>query len=559
MLRPGLLALTALAVSAAGLAVPAMALEQAPDTDPSIVSADDGTTFAVDDWPAPPAGPALLARPASAEAAAAYAPADAFRLHSRRGATRTVYLDFDGGQLLSTNAWLKNGLATTLYPGWSLDSSAAFTDTERAVVIETWQRMAEDFAPFDVDVTTEEPAYGGLFRGSSDDPTYGTRVAFTSGSRVQDALCGGGCGGIAWIGTYDSVTSGETRSPAWVFPSSLGNRAKNLAEAGSHETGHTLGLDHDGTSSNAYYSGTSLWGPLMGAPYTSGVSQWSRGDYNGANNHQDDLAVMRSNGIGPRPDEAGGTAATAVPLSSLGGGRGVISSATDTDWLTVTDCSGTVTVQAQPADVGANLDVGLQVRNAAGTLLASSAPDSYRGSTGVAGLSASVSLPLSGGPYHLVVSGTGSGKAWSAGGYDDYGSLGGYRVLVSGCTGNVDPSVGTPTPPPASHPTTTTRPGAPRRPAAASGARGGRRTIVAAWRPPTASGGAPVTRYLVSAYRVGARGRVVARTATAKSLSAGTRKISLTLPRGRWVVRVRACNRVGWGPYSTASVRVVAR
>ncbi|NHA00308.1 hypothetical protein G5V59_09870 [Nocardioides sp. W3-2-3] len=164
-----------------------------------------------------------------------------------------------------------------LYPGWSLDGSAAFSATERAVVIETWQRMAEDFAPFDVDVTTEEPAYGGLFRGSVDDPTYGTRVAFTSGSKVQDALCGGGCGGIAWIGTYDAITSGETRSPAWVFPGSLGNRAKNLAEAGSHEAGHTLGLNHDGTSSSGYYSGTSLWGPIMGAPYTSGVSQWSRG------------------------------------------------------------------------------------------------------------------------------------------------------------------------------------------------------------------------------------------------------------------------------------------
>ncbi|NHA00309.1 hypothetical protein G5V59_09875 [Nocardioides sp. W3-2-3] len=269
--------------------------------------------------------------------------------------------------------------------------------------------------------------------------------------------------------------------------------------------------------------------------------------------------MMRSNGIGPRPDEAGGNAATAVPLSSLSGGRGVITSAADTDWMTVTDCSGTVTVQAEPADVGANLDVGLQVRNAAGTVLAAAAPDTYRATSGVTGLSATISMPLSGGPYHLVVSGTGSGKAWSAGGYDAYGSIGAYRVLVSGCTGNVDPSVGSPSPPPRSTPTTTTRPGAPRRPAAASGARGGRRTIVAARRPPQALGGAPVTRYLVSAYRVGARGRVVARTATAKTLGAGTHKISLALPKGRWVVRVRACNRMGWGPYSSASVRVTAR
>lgn len=567
MLRPGLLALTVLAVSAAGLAMPATADEQAPEPrssdDPALVVADDGTTFAVDEWPAPPDGPVLTARTATVRGAAqaSYDAADAFTLHSRRGASRTIYLDFDGGSLLSTNSWLDNGLSQLVFPGWSLDGSSAFSATERAVVIEVWERMAEDFAPFDIDVTTQEPASGGLFRSSSGDTTFGARVAFTSGSAVQNALCGGGCGGIAWIGTFDSITSGETRSPAWVFPSSLGNRAKNLAEAGSHEAGHTLGLNHDGTGSSGYYGGTSLWGPLMGAPYSAGVTQWSRGDYPGANNREDDLAKMQTNGVALRPDEAGASAGSATPLADLPGGRGVISSRSDADWLAVTACSGSVAVQAQPTAVGANLDVGLQVRDASGTVLASAAPDTSRTSSGVTGQAASLSVPLSGGPYYVVVSGTGSGRTWSGGGYDDYGSLGSYRVTVAGCSGSGTPSVDEPpvvVPPVVGSPPPLSRPGRPARPAAASGPRGGRRTVLAAWRAPRATGGTPVTRYLVSAYRVGTPARTLPRT-YARQYGASVHRVSLSLPRGTWVVRVRARNKVGWGAYSSASVRVVSR
>ncbi|NYI46321.1 hypothetical protein BJ993_003401 [Nocardioides aromaticivorans] len=573
MLRSGLLALTSLAVSVAvsvaGLAMPATADDSTgPDpAPPGLVVTEDGGSFYLDEWGPPPSTPTVTSR-SVATALASYTEADAFALHSRPGAAQKIFLDFDGGSLLSTNSWLLQGLSTLLFPGWSLDGSAAFSDSERATVIEVWARMAEDFAPFDIDVTTEEPASGGLFRSSSGDTSYGTRVAFSSGTSISAALCRSACGGLAWIGTFDAILSGgETRSPAWVFPSSLGNRAKSMAEAGSHEAGHTLGLGHDGTTTSGYYGGTSLWGPLMGSPYSAGVTQWSKGDYANANNHEDDLAVAQTNGVTLRADEAGDSVATAVPLAALSGGRGVITTRDDEDWITVTDCSGTVTVHADPASVGGNLDIGLELRGPTGTLITSAATATNRMTSGVTGLDAGFSRTLSGGPYHVVVKGIGSGttspSTWPSIGYDDYGSLGAYRLTVTGCSagevppgddppGDEPPVVG---PPPT---TTATRPGAPSRPRALPGTRGGIRTIVARWTPPAVTGGTSITGYQITAYRIGVTGRVVAR-ASARTLAAGTHRVSLRLPRGRWVVRVRARNAVGWGPLSAASARVVPR
>lgn len=44
------------------------------------------------------------------------------------------------------------------------------------------------------------------------------------------------------------------------------NFAKYIWEAVSHETGHALGLFHDGTiNGNAYYTGQGDWAPIMGA------------------------------------------------------------------------------------------------------------------------------------------------------------------------------------------------------------------------------------------------------------------------------------------------------
>jgi hypothetical protein len=587
VLRRGTLGLAGLALAVGTLSLPAAAAPE-PDvpgltaseqrllaSDPSLDATDDGTLYAVDEWQ-PPAGSSTATdlQPAAAAALAAAADTNPFALHSKPGAAKSIYLDFDGGSLLGLNLWILNGLSLTslLFGGWSLDGSPLlFSDAERAVIKEIWARVAEDFAPWDVDVTTEEPVYGGLFRNSTSDTSYGVRVAFSNDGNVQNQLCGGGCGGVAFIGTFDMVSSSETGGPAWVFPASLNQKAKYMADAAAHEAGHTLGLSHDGSATSSYYGGNSLWGPIMGSPYGAAVSQWSRGDYAGANNHEDDLAVIGRHGLSLRSDEAGSTTATAAALNTLPGGKGVISSSSDSDWFKLTDCTGTLAASATPTAVGPDLDVRLDLLDASGAVLSSNAPRTTPSGTTAAGLGGALSVPLTGGPYYLAVSGAGSesggASGWSSGGYDAYASVGSYQLAMTGCAGAAGVPVppdtevpfepfGTPDPAPPGLPTS--RPGTPHAPSAKKGARGGRITIDVRWTPP-ASGGGAITGYVLQVFRLDAHGRVLSRSRTGV-LSGQATGAEVRLPStGRWAVRLRARNDLGWGAYSPRSAAAKGR
>src|SRR5207249_904895 len=106
---------------------------------------------------------------------------------------------------------------------------------------------------------------------------------------------------------------------------------KYIAEAVSHEVGHTLGLNHDGTSTVGYYSGQGNWAPIMGVGYYHEVTQWSKGEYADANNTQDDLAIIQGY-ISYRADDHGNTIGTATPLTGPDiSASGVIEKSTDVD------------------------------------------------------------------------------------------------------------------------------------------------------------------------------------------------------------------------------------
>ncbi|MBD2041469.1 DUF4347 domain-containing protein [Microcoleus sp. FACHB-672] len=77
-------------------------------------------------------------------------------LSSNPGATAKIFLDFDG-HTTSGTAWNTNfnGNADIISPAYSIDSDLnTFSTTEVANIEEIWKRVAEDYAPFDVDVTT---------------------------------------------------------------------------------------------------------------------------------------------------------------------------------------------------------------------------------------------------------------------------------------------------------------------------------------------------------------------------------------------------------------------
>lgn len=352
---------------------------------------------------------------------------DPWSLHSRPGASRTLYLDFTG-EVISGRAWNANynsNQAFTAEP-YSKDSDPAFSQSELDTITSIWARVAEDYAPFNVDVTTQEPAAAAITRSGAADTTYGTRVLISPTSTVYSSCS---CGGIAYVGIYDLTSNHTYYQPAFVFTRGVGTGPKAIAEAASHEAGHNLGLSHDGTAGSAYYSGQGVWAPIMGVGYYKPLTQWSKGEYTGANNSQDDLAVMATHGAPPMTDEIGNTVSTATAIDP-GTTQGRIETATDSDWFSFT-ATGPTTIRAAPSASSPDLDLALSLYDADAGLIATSDPTVGQLSADVvSGLDAAISQILPAGEYTLKVDGTGSGSATSTG-YSDYGSLGPYELTLS--------------------------------------------------------------------------------------------------------------------------------
>ena len=334
---------------------------------------------------------------------------ETFSLHSRPGSSRVIFLDFDGHVTTGT-AWNNQyggGQPITSAP-FSIDGDPnSFNQQEQDVIQYVWQRIAEDFAPFDVDVTTQDPGDAAIFRSSSSDFAYGTRAVISPTN-----FAGSGIGGIAYVGTFDYLGTGY--KPAFVFSAALGNSEKNIAEATSHEVGHNLGLDHDGTPSTGYYSGHGDWAPIMGVGYYKTVTQWSKGEYSGANNQEDDLAVMQSHGIPVISDDHGNTNAAATVLSGSNiNVSGLITTRSDVDVFKFSTGGGSVTLNLNPAPRGGNLNIEAKISDSVGNVLAVSNPT---------GLTASFNQSLAPGVYYLTVDGVGTGD------YSDYASIGQYDI-----------------------------------------------------------------------------------------------------------------------------------
>ncbi len=453
---------------------------------------------------------------------------ETFRLHSRPGADRTIFLDVDGATVSGT-AWNTHDGVAASHPGWDpAGDGPAFSDTERAEVQAVWQMVAADFAAFDVDVTTEDPGAAGLSRASTADPTYGARVLITPSADAAGKICDHACGGVAYISVFGEVDAGSPYyQPAWVFTGPLSDSPKAVAEAASHEVGHQLGLNHDGKDGSDYYGGHGSWGPIMGATYSRPVSQWSRGSYPGATNTQNDLAVIA--GRIPRvPDEAGAGVAGSAPLPE---GSAYVTTRSDVDTYSLGPCEGGITASATTAALGPDLDLRLTLLDAEGGVVATDDPASATvDPSRASGMDASVTSVVSPGTYHLSVEGVGHGTP--DGGYDDYASVGGYVLDVTGCNGAA--RVGAPS--------------APRELAATPDAREPEVTLT--WAEPADGVAAGVTGYTLS--RSGSATPVVlpahARSHTLRGLEPGT----------DYTLTVRAQNASGTGPGAVVVARTAA-
>jgi hypothetical protein len=330
---------------------------------------------------------------------------------------KVIYLDFNG-QVVSGTLWNS---------GNTINALASTISTLN--MVQVWKRVSEDFRPFDVNVTTDS------VRFNNATTTSRTRVVITPSSAWY-----GSAGGVAYLNSFN--WGGTPGTPCWVFENLLGYNAKYIAEACSHEAGHTLSLRHQSTYSvgcvkTAEYNpgqgtGVTGWAPIMGVGYYKNVTTWFNGLSSSScttiqYDHGNVLpGITGNNFLNFISDDVGDTYAAGKTLNLVTYNlvdSGIITTPTDVDVYKFNICNTrdiTFAVKPWALDTtgynGANLDVRFQLFNSGNALIATD--------TSLVKLNTLSAVTLTPGDYYFTIDGGGSAN------YSDYGSLGKYYLNI---------------------------------------------------------------------------------------------------------------------------------
>lgn len=359
---------------------------------------------------APPPAPAVAGKPAPA-------PPTIPAFDSLPSSSAVIYIDFDGETIDDVYWNTQNGDQPILALA-PVYNGAALTTLHMTQVC---QAVAEDYAPFNISVTTNRARYDAALPGAR----MRCIVTPTNFYNAGDA-------GASVLGSFSTAGTVGVQEDIPCFCFGIYDPA-NMALVISHEVGHTFGLHHDGLSSPAqqYYSGfvngSISWGPIMGNPYNRKMTQWSQGEYANANQFEDDIRVIAATpGVGYVVDTAGDDLGGAMfynpPVGTIDI-KGVIAAqdtASDLDVYKISAVPGNLTVTCTPSSPFPNFDAVL-------TLKDKDFNDIGVAAAPVDSLSATITFPITAADtYYIEVRGSANGVN-----YSDYGSVGAYSLTGS--------------------------------------------------------------------------------------------------------------------------------
>ena len=118
--------------------------------------------------------------------------------HSLPGATNIIYINVLGATITATQ-WNRDfGTTTYVAKPLNFDGVAGLSAAEQTAISRIWARVAEDYIPWRVDVTTERPA---TFTA-----TTGTILITEDVDANGVALPGQGGGGIAYLNVFGDAS-----------------------------------------------------------------------------------------------------------------------------------------------------------------------------------------------------------------------------------------------------------------------------------------------------------------------------------------------------------------
>lgn len=321
---------------------------------------------------------------------------DVYKLESAPGAKNVVYLDFDGEGPNDTGnepyAGFPNDPYTRIYAGDPL-------------VKKIWEHIAEDFIPFDVNITTNLEVFKNTPTSNKLKVGFGN---FGNPGWIGVAYVGSFGMGYACLITLDTYPSDQGTVYMWLAP--------------SHEIGHTLGLTHDGLTSGAnYYTGHGYYAPIMGSSWRE-VTHWDKGTYPLADNNEDDVQIITRE-LGAVPDDNPNGVDLNIEMDgsvSAENNWGTITTRDDKDKFRFeVGSNASISVTAQGGIDRPNLDIELTLFDQQGNEVLTSKPNANR--------RARIITNLDPGSYYLEVDGI--GELTLADGFSDYGSMGYYELV----------------------------------------------------------------------------------------------------------------------------------